>query len=202
MILVFDLSDVKRLADELGVARDQIPFAMSKTLNDAIFATRGVLTKETWPQHVTQRNPRFPSAVLHVQTSSKSNLTASIDETEVKAASLKDHAEGGVRKPTKAKDFAIPLPWYKALYQTQSGLRSGRRAQDIIGKKTTRIVAGKGIFVLYQGRMRLAFHLVPSVTMHKDVPFNEDFQKVMEYAINRELPAALEYAMKTRRGFQ
>ncbi len=200
MQITFDLSEVKKLADELGVMQDQIPFAMSKTLNDAIFATRGVL-KETWPQHVTQRNPNFPSAVLHVQRSTKSNLTASIDETGVKSATLKDHAEGGVRRPTKSRDFAIPLPWYKALYQAQSGLRHGRRAQDIIGKKSTRVVKGKGIFILHGGRMRLAFIFAPSVTMHKDVPFEEDFQKSIEYAVNRELPAALEYAMKTRKGF-
>jgi hypothetical protein len=61
-----NLRDVERAAEQIGGAADQIPYVMAGVLNDAAFATRGSLVKETWPQHVTQRNKSFPSAVLHI----------------------------------------------------------------------------------------------------------------------------------------
>jgi uncharacterized protein YjiS (DUF1127 family) len=47
--LRIDLSQIRQLADDLGVARDQIPFAAARVMNDAAFITRDALVHDTWP---------------------------------------------------------------------------------------------------------------------------------------------------------
>jgi hypothetical protein len=47
--LKIDLSELRQLADDLGVARDQIPFAGARVLNDAGFIARDALVHDTWP---------------------------------------------------------------------------------------------------------------------------------------------------------
>ncbi|SRR6266550_5590616 len=194
--LKIDLKEIYEFADDIGVAADQVPFAASKSMNDTLFVARDALVKDTWPRHVNQRNPSFPSAVLHVQRSDKSNLHGEINETGVKSASLREHDVGGTRTP-KGREFAVAMPWYRALYQTQHGIRSGHRPHDLLNKKNVRVTS-KGIFIVYQGRLRLAFAFVPQVHMHADVPFTEDFKTVCTYAMEKELPEALLYAMRTR----
>jgi hypothetical protein len=49
--LQIDFSQVRQLADDLGVARDQIPFAGARVLNDAGFIARDALVHDTWPCH-------------------------------------------------------------------------------------------------------------------------------------------------------
>jgi hypothetical protein len=111
--------------------RDQIPFAMSRVMNDAAFISRNSLVKETWPQHVKQKQPTFPGVVLHVNRSTKENLRVEINESDVKRASLKEHAEGGVRTPASRR-FAIPLPWYRQMYsRAQGGLQKSRTSDSL-----------------------------------------------------------------------
>jgi hypothetical protein len=47
--LRIDLSQLRQLADDLGVAQDQVRFAGMRVLNDAAFATRDALVHDTWP---------------------------------------------------------------------------------------------------------------------------------------------------------
>jgi hypothetical protein len=46
--LKIDLSQIRQLADDLGVARDQIPFAGARVLNDAGFIAPDALVHDTW----------------------------------------------------------------------------------------------------------------------------------------------------------
>jgi hypothetical protein len=200
MSIKIDMREVEQLADRIGAARDQIPFAMSKTLNDAAFITRGVLTKETWPQHVSQRNPSFPSAVMHVNKATKDNLEVEITETRDSTVSLKAHAEGGVK--VAPKRFAIPMPAYREGKMTQHGLRLDARARAIINRypKQAVRITDKGIFVADKGgRLRLVFVFKQAVNIKKDVPIYEDFAQTVETTIQRELEPALLMAMRTRK---
>ena len=94
MQIKFDLSAVVRVADQLKVAADQIPYAASRALNKAAFETRRTLVNETWPQSVQQRRSNYPSVVLHVDESTKHDLTVKIVE-QANMSSLAAHAEGG-----------------------------------------------------------------------------------------------------------
>jgi hypothetical protein len=201
MELKIDFSDIEQLARDLDVAATQVPFACAKVLNDGAFITRDVLTKTTWPRHVQQRSHNFPSAVLHVEKATKSNLSVWIIETPSTTAPLIDHAEGGVRF-AKSK-FAIPLPDYRVGRMTAThGLRHDARLEAVIKKYPKRAlrITERGVFVGEHGRLRQLFAFKPSVTMHKDVPFEEDFVRTMLAVIQAELIPALIYAMRTRFG--
>jgi hypothetical protein len=54
--LRIDLSQIRQLADDLGVARDQIPFAAARVMNDAAFITRDALVHDTWPWKSSSRS--------------------------------------------------------------------------------------------------------------------------------------------------
>lgn len=194
------MSEVERAADNLGGALDQIPYVMSSILNTAAFATRGSLVKETWPQHVTQRNKGFPSAVLHVDKASKDNLTVAIREYRESSAPLTPHAEGGV-KTARAASFAIPLPWYSEGKMTAHGLRQSARVRTIINNTPKRAlrITRKGVYIGEHGRLRLAFVFKRSVTIPKDVPFHEDFERNMRTGINELFEPKMAQAMRTRR---
>ena len=60
-MLRFDLAEFEQAARRLGGAIDQVPFAISQTLNDAAFAARASLIENTWPSHVAVRNRNFPA---------------------------------------------------------------------------------------------------------------------------------------------
>jgi hypothetical protein len=196
MEIKFDFREVLQLADELKVNADQIPYAFSRVLNDGVTIARDFLSETTWPQHVSVKNPRFPKAVLHINRSNKNNLYAEIVETTSGSASLKDHQEGGTRIAKNM--FAIPMPWYKALYETQSGLRVTARPAALMRRKKGVIITDKGIYVYYNGRMHLAFIFKRQVMMHADVPFEQEFARIVTYVIDQELEAALRMAMRTR----
>src|SRR5580704_8555620 len=102
------MRDVEARAREMQGQIDQLPYVMSRILNDAAFAVRGSLVKETWPQHVQQKSTGFPGAVLHVEKATKQNLTVSIVETRETTVNLKRHAEGGTKSPRQAARLAIP----------------------------------------------------------------------------------------------
>jgi hypothetical protein len=196
MELRINLSDVYRLADDIGVMRDQVPYAFSRVLNDSMFIAKDYLSETVWPQHVSVKNPRFPRVVLHIERSDKHNLTAAIVETTPGGASLQHHQSGGTRIAKNM--FAIPMDWYKALYETQHGLRVNARPAALIQRKKGVIVTDKGIYVVYNGRMRLAFIFKKQVQMKADVPFEQEFARIVSYVIDRELEPALMMAMRTR----
>jgi hypothetical protein len=197
--LQIDMQEVERAAEALRGATDQIPYVMSSILNTAAFATRGSLVKETWPQHVKQRALNFPSVVLYVDKATKDNLTVSISENRDSTAPLQPHADGGVKQA--AKRFAIPMPDYREGKMTARGLRKNSRARAIIERTPKRAlrITSKGIFIGEQGRLRLAFVFKQSVTIPKDVPFHEDFDRHMREGITTLFEPKMAQAMRTRR---
>ena len=155
MQITFDMSDVKRVADDLKVAQDQIPYAMSRAMNDAVFRTRERIVNETWPQHVQFRRANFPSAVLHVERSDKHNLTVTIREVSNTAPNLTRHAEGGTKTPHRGRRLAIPLKGW--VVYTDRGPRADMKPRAIIANTPRRAlrITERGIFVGEGGRLHL-----------------------------------------------
>ena len=198
-IFKIDMHEIEQAANKIGAAQDQIPFAMSRVLNDAAFATRRVLAEETWPRHVTQRRKNFPSVVLHVDRSSKGHLTVAIRELEQKTPSLQRHAKGGVKRP-RGRNLAIPL---KAWVQrtSQGAVRKDMSPKAIIARTPKRAlrITNRGIFVGEGGRLHLRYSLKGQALQPPDVPFEKEFERSMTYAINQLFEPRMQLAMATRR---
>ena len=159
MKISFDLRGIEAVAKELQVAADQIPYATSRALNEALFSTRERLINETRPRSVVQRRANFPSAVLHVDVSDKHNLTGGIREVSNTAPNLTLHAEGGTNVPAKASRFAIPLKGWAV--RTEQGVRSDQTVKHIIATTPRRALrfTPKGLLCRH-GRALVAAILV------------------------------------------
>jgi hypothetical protein len=198
MYLKFSLKEFEQLADDLGVAQDQVAFASMRTLNDAMFAYKDELSTVIWPRHESVRNPHYPSAVLHVDKATKLNLTATLRET--KGVILAEHDVGSTRHATD--QFAVPMPQYRAGKETQHGLRADARLRAILAKPNARRVVrihDNRVYIGVKGpKLRLAFVLKPSINVPADVPITQSFIDFVKKYVNDELPDALQAAMRTR----
>jgi len=187
------LQKAKQLNDSL----DQLPFALSTMLNDAAFAARRVLTEVTWPSHVTARNRTFISASLRVEKATKSNLRIKIYDV-LGRGKLKQHATGGSAQPQRSRVFAIPIPG--RVQRTTRGVASKDRPRNLVtnSRRAVRITP-KGIFVGEHGRLVLKYAFKPSVFIHKDVPFYEDFAYTIGHHCRTSFAEHMARAVATRR---
>lgn len=199
--LKIDMQQVEAMAADLKVSADQLPYAMSRAMNEAAFATRRALVQDTWPQHVTQRRSNFPSAVLQVDVSDKSNLTVGIRETSNTAPSLTLHAEGGDKRPRKPGSHNLAIPLKGWAVRTEHGVRDDQTIARIIAVTPRRAlrITKTGLFVGEGGKLHLRYSFKPSATQPKDVPFYEDFEAGMNTGIQQSLPHFMREAMRTRR---
>lgn len=192
-----DASDFERVTSRMSAAADQMPFALSRALNDAAKETYEHLIGDTWPSAVTVRKPDFLRWALHTKFSTKHDLTIEIyDNTPDARAHLKLHAEGGTKLP-KGKQLAIPIKGN--VTRGPQGVAVNQRPRNLIGK----VVKGNLIFQA-QGagkhrKLVLMYSLKPSAKQPKDVPFQRDFETVMREATAREFPKRMMEAMRTRR---
>jgi hypothetical protein len=200
MEIKVDMKEIEALAEQLRVAQDQIHFATAMALNNSLFQVRSEIIDELWPSKVEVKNPHFMHAVLHVDKASKYKLSGSIREWKENTVQLILHAKGGT-KAAQGKRFAIPLSWYRAGKQTQSGLRKNATAKAIIAhtpKRALRITED-AIYVGKGGRLQMIFKLQPQVKEKADVDFYGFFEERMRKLLFERLPGAMVRAMATRR---
>jgi hypothetical protein len=201
MQITVDMKEVEALAERLKVAVSEIPYAMSRSLDAALFDIRQQFIDETWPAHVQVRNPSFLRHVLRVETSNKQNLRGAIKEVEETSNPLITHAKGGTRRPARGKDFAIPASDYAKGKMTQRGLRASARIRALIAhtpKRALRITK-RGVFIGEHGRLKLVFSFKPQIQMKADVPFYQVFEQEVRKRFWDKLPEWLVRAMATRK---
>ena len=195
-MLTLDLREFERAADRMGGAADQVAFALSGALNDAVKVARKTLVEQTWPNNVTVRNRNFIRNALLTEFSSKRSLRVAITNTGTAGnrAHLKLHMTGGT-KPARGR-LAIPS---KRVVRTAKGVRQSQRPANL--KRA--VVKGNRIFQAEgkgkNSKLRLMFTLAPRARIKKEVPFDEEFIRVMSSEVRRTFPAAMARAMKTRR---
>jgi hypothetical protein len=203
--LEIDAKPLAERAEQLGAAADQLPFIFMTVMNDAAFKARQVLTEVTWPSHVQVKNRQFISAALRVEKATKDNPAIRIYDVLGKA-NLKQHAYGGIARPIRSRQFAIPMPGFGRFSLGDASLRSpalliekgepfiagivrklkgkkrrkSRRKVDVL--RSVRITP-KGIFVGKGGRLHLAFAFKRSVTIPSQVPFDQDFRYTVTEAV-------------------
>lgn len=192
--LQIDAGEFERKVADMGAALDQLPFALSRALNDAVKEARQVLTDETWPQHVTVRNNAFIGWALRTEFSTKYDLRVMIYDRSKGNVHLNLHADGGVK--TAKGDFAIPT---KAVTLTAHGVTDSQRPRNLARK----VKIGNAIFQ-EQGRGKnkklvKMFTLARTVKQPADVPFEQDFETAMRASITASFPQRMKEAMQTRR---
>lgn len=198
-VLQIRIEDIEALTARLDGAASQIPFALSRTLNDGIRKVRDVFIQSTWPSHVTQRNASFMRSQLHMDFSTKTNLTVAIGNVggpNPPRAHLALHAKGGT-KQAKGR-LAIPP---KGTRVSGHGLRPAARPRAIVANTPARAlrITPTGIFVGKHGRLQLKFSLLKSAVQPADVPFLEDFKETMNQTMRTAFPDYMRQAMKSRR---
>src|SRR5712671_1061833 len=157
--LKFDVSAFERKAVELNAALDQVPYALSLALNQAVTNARKVLINDTWPSHVQMRNPSFLRGALRLKFSTKRDLRAEVYDA-LGRGNLEAHAHGGKVRPKQARVFAVPLPG--AVRRTAKGVRSS----DLPRNLRNAFVTPKGVFQrLRGGGLRKVYSFAPSVTI-------------------------------------
>jgi hypothetical protein len=195
--LEVDGSGFTHAAMDMGIAVDQIPYAMARTLNDAAEKTRSWLIYATWPTAVQVRNQSFMNASLSIKgaRASKDNLEVTIYD-RLGRASLPLHAKGGVKMPNTS---ALAIPPTGAVNRGPRGVPPSQRPRNLANsfRKGNAIYqrVGKG----KRARLRLMYFLKPMARIKKDVPFYEDFAKKMVEEMQANLARNVALAMKTRR---
>lgn len=193
--LKLDMSQFQRAALNAGGAIDQVPFALSRALNEAAKVTYEHLITETWPRSVEVRNRQFIRASLRTEFADKRNLRVSIRDV-LGHGNLELHAKGGSKLVIGRA--AMPTPAAKA-HRGSRGIQFNYRPMSL----RRAVLKGNLLFQAVgrgkNSKLQLMYKLVRSVTVRKDVPFHEDFASVMRREVARAFPAAMQQAMRTRR---
>ena len=190
-----DLREFTKKAHQMGIfAADQLPYAISRTLNDTMHKdVRPRIIGPTWESAFTVRNRGLARASIRVENSSKGKLSAGVFDALGKA-DLGKHATGGGK--THSGTLAIPnrarvklhargkKPWAKEL-------------EKKFGKRAVRKIPGKGLFVGQGGRLHLFFAFKQSAQLDKRFFFYEDFRRVSIASMGRRYPAHIQRAVST-----
>ena len=191
----FDASQFYDAARNLSAAADQVPYALSRALNDAGVDTQNLLIQSTWPRSVQVRNPTFMRAALRHKAAMKHNLAFEIYDA-LGRASLALHAKGGTKTPRGAH-FAIPVGATRGAH----GVAKRDRPAALIARTPARElrITGSGIFTGSGGRLKLRYVLKASTPQPADVPFHQDFEYSMRQGLRTGFPLRIRQAMQTRR---
>lgn len=199
--LRIDFSEFERAARRMNAARDQVPFALSKALNEAAEKTRTKLITKTWPGAVTVRNARFLNAALTTrgERATKKQLRVTIYD-KLHRAHLEKHAFGGT-KVAKGRGLAIPPSSGKTVRRTSRGVVKSQKPSAIIAMTPARSlrVLPHGIFTGEGGRLHLRYSFERSAKIRKDVPFLEVFHASMLAEARAAFPEAMARAMMSRK---
>lgn len=200
IVLQFDLSEFKRKARQMGVfADDQLPFAISRTLNDTMFQdVRPQIIGPTWRSAFTVRNSGLPRASMRVETSSKAKWSAGVYDALGKA-NLAVHAEGGAR-PKPSAELAIPNQQGRVKLHARGRTPWARAIPKKVPARALRVIKGKGIFVGEGGRLHAWYWFRSGARLSKRFKFYEDFKRVTERGMAVRFPPNLQAAVDTAFG--
>lgn len=180
----------------MNAAIDQMPYALSRAINDAANDAYQYLIEETWPKAVKVRNASFLRWALRTKFSTKYDLRVEVyDNTSDQRAHLALHAEGGIKTP-KHTEIAVPTT---AVHRGSGGVFKNQRPHDMPNK----VVKGNKIYQsIGRGKnkhLKLMYVLTPRARQPKDVPFHEDFEAIMMESAQKHFKDRMMQAMSTRR---
>lgn len=200
MKIELDVDELIKKAEAWGAAADQMPYALSRALNATMDDARDYLVTHTWPEHVTVRNSNFIRRALTILYSDKHDLQAMIYENRDNVRSnahLALHDKGGTK--TAKGQFTIPTG---NITLTSFGPRADEKPGHFKG-----VILGRTLYKrVKHGRGRHhtstlvpMYRLARSVNQPADVPFTEDFQRIVRTKIDEYFLPYMTQAMATRR---
>jgi hypothetical protein len=197
-MLKIDTSAFTRAAAAFGrLQRDQMPFALSRSMNDAVKATRNEIFTQTWPSHVHVRNPSFIRWALNVKYASKCSLTVEITDDKAQGRGhLGLHDTGGVKSARALQ--AVPGQYIRKngrgvpRNQLPRALPNSFIKSDVIYQRVIASTKKGG-----KRSLKLMYVLKPSVRLKADVPFTQDFNRVTREELERAFPRRMEEAIRT-----
>lgn len=181
---------------KMEAAMDQMPFALSRALNDSADDAYNFIIDQTWPKAVTVRSPGFMRWALRTKFSTKYDLSIEVfDNTSDQRAHLALHAEGGIKTPHKGH-LAIPT---NNVDRTAAGVVQDQRPANLAGK----VVVGNKIYQRVgkgkNSQLKLMYVLAKSAKQPMDVPFKADFQSVIQQSAAQHFIPRMKEAMGSRR---
>lgn len=193
-VVHFDLSEFTAKARQMGVfSNDQLPFAISRTLNDTMFKdTRPHIIGPTWSSAFTVRNKGLARASMRVETATKGKWSAGVFDALGKA-DLARHAEGGAK--THSGRLAIPNRARVKLHAR--GKTPWARDLDKKVPQRALRVTSQGIFVGQGGRLHLMFSFANSASLDQRFDFYPDFSRVSLQGLRVRFPPNLRRAIAT-----
>lgn len=197
-VVTLDLKEFERKANQMGIfARDQLPYAISRSLNDAMLQdVRPHIVNVTWPRAFAVRNKGLPRAAMRVEMSSKGKLSAGVYDALGKA-DLAKHASGGGK--THSGTLAIPNRARVKLH-ARGKTPWARELDRLVPRRALRVIKGKGIFVGEGGRLNLVFSFAESASLDQRFDFYKDFAVKAPEAVRRRFPANIQRAIATAFG--
>lgn len=151
-----------------NVIREQIPFATSLAINDAVFRGRRFSLAYWIRVFPRRKNVRFPSVVFRVRKATKRRLRGVLFDSRGLAL-INLQVQGGIRRPERARRLAVPtdnVTFTKAGRPRRVNFRNAFRIKNTLfrrvgGKRNPRLVP---VFHLTpSARITAAYHLRPIV---------------------------------------
>lgn len=141
-------SNVQQVLKQLsGKLERQVPFAMSKALNDTAFDVQRHLSSET---ETYLENPTpFTKRAFGVRKASKRNPRAQIFIRDAQAEYLKYQIEGGVRE-----DNLQPVNIRLNKFGNIPSLRGGRKVEQLLARPNTYKGTINGTYGIWQRQKR------------------------------------------------
>ena len=196
-----DFSDVVKTMDR--IQRKQIPFSISRAINDVAFQATKVLKTDA-PSYLDRPTP-FTLRGFKVLKSTKKNLVGFVYIDTIQSRYLKFQIEGGVRKDTKSKNSTgrvivpvnIKLNAFGNIPGKATGVAKGKKKFIATRKGIT------GVWVRTGGkrnpRVHLAAYYNKTAVYKKIFPFHKIVQVHVQHHIGKLFQKHLEQALRTQR---
>jgi hypothetical protein len=192
--ITLNMGDFERAARSMGAAMDQIPFALSQSLNDAARVARTEIVDKVWPQSVEVKNRRFMGWMMRTDFASKRNLKVRLYNREPREF-LPRQAEGGTKIPHRSTQIAIPASFVK---QRRGSGGIPERFKPRNAAKSFR--KGNAIFQrISNDKLRLLYTLKGQARVQKRFPAHETWDRVMRTEVMNAFGPRMLAAMRTRR---
>ena len=207
MLSVNVTSNYKKLSrslDQLG--KKQLPFAFSRTLNDAMFAVRKHVVEKTYPRSFDVRDQRFFNSIMTIDKSNyrtSAGLSVALRDKK-KIEYLQVFTKGGTKRPRGGGHLAVPSDLIKSK-RTAKGIRESRRPRAVTASpKGFRGTTKFGAPVIYERKylrkrypLRVAYYLATSGKIKKQFPFYRDAERITRQVLPKLFAKNFAHAVKT-----
>lgn len=186
---------LQMVMDNLG--KNQLPFAMAQTLNDAAFEVRQNTIKNTWGQGITERNTNFIKSVMMpikgVNRATKKNLRA-IVQNYPDGPRHRDYlqrlAVGGVKTP-QGNNLTIPARDLKL--RPRGGVTKANRPRQLLNRKNVfkQTISRTGQPAIFRRAtkdrypLQILYVLEPSGSVRKQFDFYDDANAKARYVMQK-----------------